>query len=784
MRRLKPLIALLCATSLEAGMQPVSVTEGRGRLIGEFVEMRWEEDHFTIKWPGLEKADMHDAIVQVTANGEIQNVAGPQWSRRVRSRALDDELGEGPGLEITCDRADLLEVRVLARLTRDGSGVVFSAQVRNLSPQPVKLERLELLHTDSGLRLGRLGSGDEAPTVYVDSGSQGGTHITRLEKPLACRGICAVYNPVSDLGFTCAYLSFEHDNSVTIAPTDGSITLQATTSTPVELAPGETHGFDGLLVDCRRCPFEGLESYADAVKAVVKPPVPDRLPMGWISWYAYRLTMTEDIVLQNAEVIARHFLKYGVKLIQLDHGWQHRDICGVWTPNEKFPHGLQWLSDKLGDMGFEMGLWTAPSVVSEFAPIVQDSPSALALGPDGRPVVRNDRWTWPPHGKTHEIEPLTPAGEQFLREFAGTINTYGITYLKTDFIGGWGGAARLRRGMGILREHLDPAILIRPCSTALNTQLGFAGEIGIARDIGNASSNWQHMRVFTLEAASKWFMHDKFWANSGGCLMVGDPNEPVGEALGRTTLLALTGGVVLLSDKMPALEEQPDRLRMVPLCLPPSGVPARPVDLFRVGEPGREYPRVWHLHAEKDWGRWEVIGLFNWTDKPIEETIAFSDLGLPAEGEYLVFDFWTQTLAGRFTERLKVTIPAGAGRCLRVMAVPDHPAVVSTDMHVTQGLVDLEKVRWDPRTMTVSGVAVRAPGEESAVYVYLPPGYGLADNDSAEVAGPACGKLTVSFRQAREQWSITFRRDEGTEALPLDPSDSVLVNPMPEWGKR
>ena len=362
-----------------------------------------------------------------------------------------------------------------------------------------------------------------------------------------------------------------------------------------------------------------------------------------------------------------------------------------------------------------------------------------------------------------------------MRDIARTINGYGITYIKGDFFGTWGGAVRLRAGMSILRDTLDDRILIRPCSTALNTQLGFAAEIGIARDIGNATGNWEDMRGFTMEVASKWFMHRRFWVNSGGCLIVGDPQETLGEAIGRTTLLALTGGAVLLSDNLPSLEQQPERLKLVPLCLPPSGIAARPVDLFRAHEPGREYPRIWHLHAEKDGRSWEVIGLFNWSDEPVRETIHWTDLGLNDDDECLVFDFWTGTLAGRFTKACTVTIPSGAARCLRLQRTPVYPQVAGTDMHVTQGLVDLDYACWNPESRTLAGEAIRAPGAEGRIYIYVPPGYSPEDDSAFDMSDSHCAALTVRFLQAREPWRATFRRTSYRVLPPLNPSASILV---------
>jgi len=309
----------------------------------------------------------------------------------------------------------------------------------------------------------------------------------------------------------------------------------------------------------------------------------------------------------------------------------------------------------------------------------------------------------------------------------------------------------------VLREALGPDITIRPCSTALNTQLGVCNEIGIARDIGNAGGNWEHMRVETLELASKWFMQGKFWLNNPDVLIVADAGETLGEARGRVTLLALTGGVVFLGDNLPELEQQPERLRLVHLCLPSSGQSARPIDLFRIGEAGRGYPRIWHLHAQREWAEWEVVGVFNWSDEPLEETISRQDLGL-GRGEYVVFDFWAGKPLGRMGRELMVAVEPGNVRCLRVIPQPGWPTVLGTDMHVTQGLVDLEGVRWDQDELKLSGEAVRAPGDEGAVYVYVPEGFEPQDGSQAEVVAAGCVKVPVEFARARERWAVRFRR--------------------------
>jgi hypothetical protein len=309
--------------------------------------------------------------------------------------------------------------------------------------------------------------------------------------------------------------------------------------------------------------------------------------------------------------------------------------------------------------------------------------------------------------------------------------------------------------MRVLREAAGTEMTIRPCSTALNTQLGVCNEIGIARDIGNAQGLWEHLGVTTLETASKWFMHGKFWLNNPDVLIVGDPGETLGEALGRVTLLALTGGVVMLGDRMPELEQQPERLALCSRAIPSSGQPARPLDLFRVDGAERKYPRVWHLPARRPWGEWEVLGVLNWSPDPLTEIITRQDLGLPA-GRYLVWDFWAQRLVGRLTREIAVELEPGNVRCLRVMPTPDRPAILGTDMHVTQGLVELDRVKWNERGRELSGEAIRAPEEEGALFVYLPKEFRLAAGSEAEMVASNVARVPLHFRLAREKWSVRF----------------------------
>ena len=725
-------------------------------LENDLVRVEYSCGVWTIRWP-RSGAVVRNLALDASPVGTARNVT------------VRDALGETPALEAASAR-DGFSFTTRARLVPGQSSVLFSVIACNDTGAPLVLPDMAL--SSDAVDLGRYAE----PAVYVDSGSQGGTHVAPLGDGRTCAGICALHNPAADLGLVCAFVSFEHDNKVRVAPRDGTLSLRAATTTPVELAPGDEHAFDPVLLDVRRSPLEGLEEYASVVRALVGPPIPDEMPMGWLSWYAYRLEMTEELVLRNAEVMARHFLKYGMDLIHPDHGWQYKDVCGHWVPNEKFGHGMEWLQRELARMGMKLALWVAPSTISQWAPFFEEHPEGLITGDDGQPRASTREWTWPPHGWIYQLDPLTPAGEQFLRGFGKQMCSYGVVYLKADFIGGWGGARRLRHGMKVMREALGHDITLRPCSTALNTQLGVCNEIGIARDIGNAGGHWETMRAVTLELGSKWFTHGKFWHSNPDVLIVGDKGETLGEAVGRVTLLALTGGVVMLGDRMPELERQPERLALCSRAVPSSGLPARPLDLFRINGADRTYPRLWHLHANRPWGEWEVLGVFNWSDQRLTETISRGDLSLPP-GQYLVWDFWAQELVGTLGDGLTAEVAPGTARCLRIMPVPNRPAVLSTDMHVTQGLVELDRIEWDGGERELSGEAIRAPEEDGVAFVYVPEPFRLAADNEAAMVGPNVARLPVRFSDARETWSARFERlPPGGQSTSLS-WESCLLSP-------
>jgi hypothetical protein len=604
--------------------------------------------------------------------------------------------------------------------------------------------------------------------VFLDSGGLGGSGAHDLNLPAArhdSHGVSVLVDRDRTLALAAGFLSFR-DAHVTLTlwcgEQGGWQALEARSDfiNGRRIKPGRSLRSEALWL--RRCEsgHDGLERWADAVTHFNRLPAPRARPSGWNSWYAYRLTITEDLVLANARVMAERFREYGATNIQIDHGWQDRDIVGNWVPNPRFPHGLPWLAERLGEMGLTLGLWTAVSQMSEFAPFYEEHPEALLHDAAGVPSVADQHWYWVPHGRTFTPDPTHPLGRAYYRNAGRLVRDHGAVYVKNDFQGNllrhdvvaYDRKARLGpplylRAMRAFQQGMGPQMIRHGCNAPLNTGAGMWDAAWVHRDIGNPRDDWVELGRFAHELACRYHVNGKFYWCDPDYLQVeqGTPNE----TRVRMALMALGGGTAFVCDRLPELPEE--KLRLIGRCLPGYGRAATPVDLFDRDS----YPRIWRLDVATGWGSWVVVGAFNLDDEPVEVDVPMDRA--PSNGDLYGFEFFAASLVTpeplRRDEPLRVSVPARDVRVLRIAAMPDHPWVIGTDLHLTQGGVELERVRWNARQMTLSMNIHRAPGESGNVYVRVPAGY-RALLGVGEVSGIL--RVPVEFATARASCRIAF----------------------------
>jgi hypothetical protein len=181
----------------------------------------------------------------------------------------------------------------------------------------------------------------------------------------------------------------------------------------------------------------------------------------------------------------------------------------------------------------------------------------------------------------------------------------------------------------------------------------------------------------------------------------------------------------------------PERRHIASLLLPPYGRAAVPLDLLE-----RSLPRFLRLAIERPFQRWWLLGVFQWEDERSEVMVP-----LPAEAVH-VFDLWENRYFGVHQHEIRFpAMPPHSAKLVSLRPVSDHPQIVSTTFHASQGAVEIEDARFDAarRALTVrlTPPAVR----QGEVIIHVPPPYRErrleSDAPTASMARRPDGLLSV-----------------------------------------
>ncbi|MCH7227012.1 hypothetical protein MLD59_12780 [Verrucomicrobiaceae bacterium E54] len=192
---------------------------------------------------------------------------------------------------------------------------------------------------------------------------------------------------------------------------------------------------------------------------------------------------------------------------------------------------------------------------------------------------------------------------------------------------------------------------------------------------------------------------------------------------------------------------------------------ARPVDAFLSGNPA-----VFDFEVDPGWHQ---VTFFNADpDRPKTVGIDLSGpqergaLGLDPEADYYLFDFWNDRFLGRQAgdSRIEQELRPGEARMISVRRCLDRPQVLSTDRHLMQGYLDLDKVRWDAESRVLSGVSKIIGGDPYRIALAANGKVPVAvecdhAGVTAELLPPVDGVVGIRLHgpeNASVRWSVRF----------------------------
>ena len=541
----------------------------------------------------------------------------------------------------------------------------------------------------------------------------------------------------------------------------------------VQVSPGESFSLGAIAIIVQQGnPVDTLITYARVIAAHNHIEVRGAPPTGWVDWYFAKGNISGQDILDNIEIIAREFKEFGLEYIQIDSGWQrgietspppHNVVAGgPWEPNSKFPRGMKWFAERIRAAGFKPGLWIRPFQAVKGAPEREEHPEWFNA--DGQmdislPAVRNHVG-----GITRTV-----------------VQDWGYDYVKYDFaaydlFNAWGpklfdhhaavpephvqsltSLQAYSKSISAIHDAAKGKARLLACNGVMPVTLGLADAFRIGDDVGD----WERtLRMGVGSTAARFYTHGSFWWNDPDCLLVREPFT-LEQARMWASLIAQTGGVVFISEDLRKLPG--DRLSIIKKVLPvyvPGTLPysyATPVDFLE-----HNPPEVWNLKVKRKFGSWNILGLYNWTDASKSVHARRADLDLPSDGAFSVYEFWRQEFAGDLGAQISAELGPFSCRIFSVHRSMNHPHLLGTSRHVTQGGVEMEDLRWEERAMTLSGDSRVILGNPYSVAIRIPAPYRVVAVEGAKVQDPGEGALVRLDLPAEKTgtygWKVRFKK--------------------------
>ena len=248
----------------------------------------------------------------------------------------------------------------------------------------------------------------------------------------------------------------------------------------------------------------------------------------------------------------------------------------------------------------------------------------------------------------------------------------------------------------------------------LNASVSDAGAVA-----NRASDSWHHQRGTKHRLgryAAHLAEHNVLWGHIFGEIAVDEP-RPINEVLVEVTAAALSGGTLFCVDEATTLTSA--RAGYLARIFPLLGEAAAPIDLY--SEP---FPKIWGLPIVTPHETWHLAAIFNWDDSEDDAYFELDALGLPKSKEFLVHDFWMRQYLGKVSQSVTLlNIPPRSVKLLCFREEQEVPQLLATDMHYTQGSVEILSAGWDEHSQSYLLVCKPLRRAEGTCFIHVPEGY-------------------------------------------------------------
>jgi hypothetical protein len=524
------------------------------------------------------------------------------------------------------------------------------------------------------------------------------------------------------------------------------------------IPPDKSENLETLMIGYFSDSRLGEELLADAIAKQNKIKMKPRSAV-YCTWYSEKNNGagSERSTMELTDFVKKNLKSFGLETIQIDDLWQGGEkINGPCRgfdrvdPKGGYPNGMSKIAKYIKDAGLKAGIWWLPFARNHTAAEYKDKQKWFAYRDNGKPY--ETYW-----GGT-SLDLTNPEVLNHVSKFAKNLKGWGYNYFKMD--GLWTGTVTehvyindgykndtmgnclplmnrnktqieaFRDGLKTLRTAVGSDQFFSGCSISQNMRT-FGASMGLvdAMRIG-PDNNHDGRGILTgvIRGARLYFLNGRVWWNDPDPVLMREisPNNTdknvrgvrgnINNAKMLPSWVALTGAFYLSSDWLPDLPKE--RLEIMKRCMTPHNAISRPVDAF-----DREIASIWLTTDKRSGVERNVIGIFNWDTIPQRFGSSTVWAGLEKNKTYYAFDFWANKPISDISNSFEYELPARTCKVIALRAKENHPVVVSTSRHVTQGIVDLKREEWKDGVLSATSEVIG--GDDYEVRIA-----GLADSSN------------------------------------------------------
>jgi alpha-galactosidase len=404
--------------------------------------------------------------------------------------------------------------------------------------------------------------------------------------------------------------------------------------------------------------------------------------MGWSSWSSLKKNIDEATIKAQADVMAAQLKSFGYEYINLDSGWRDAtrwDEFGreAWD-TAKFPGGIPALAAYVHGKGLKLGIYLHPGM--DLGP---NSPYELNTPIEGTPYHARDITDTTQFGNTigssYRIDFTKPGAHEYIQGYANLLASWGIDYIKFDFVGPGGGTGpadareEMQQWSTALRNtpagslpvwiELSNSLSFTYASTWRTVANGWRIDGDIESGTSGKLGSWTNVNKRFTDAP-KWtpFAGAGGWNDFDSVPLGAGANDGLttDERVTAMTLWSIGCSPLFIGGNLTTLDNADLALltNAEVLAVNQAGHVASPVSQASTSQ-------VWRVANGN--GSF-TVALFNLGSAAATVTANWSDLGF--SGAATVRDLWTHAAVGTFTGSFGASLASHASRLLTVTPVP------------------------------------------------------------------------------------------------------------------